>query len=181
MNAPVTCRPSELIETDALALARLLQVVWPQAVEDVEQYAIGLRQESPDRPDNRNHIIWEAGKPIAAAQTFARTIHFAGQSLTVLALARVCAEPTQQGRGLGAQIVRRAFEPVDSGRYALSLYQTGVPGFYEKLGAKRVDNEFFNAKADNPDESPWWNDYIMIYPGIADWPAGRIDLNGPGY
>jgi hypothetical protein len=60
----------------------------------------------------------------------------------------------------------------------LSLFQTGVPEFYEAMGARLVTNRFVNGESQ---ENPFWDTCEMIYPATAGWPDGPIDLNGPGY
>jgi hypothetical protein len=44
-----------------------------------------------------------------------------------------------------------------------------------------VDNRFVNSTAEDPHASPFWDRVIMRYPAKAGWPAGEIDLRGPGW
>ena len=79
-------------------------------------------------------------------------------------------------------IARSAFERVDSQLFPISLFQTGVPNFYLKLGARVIDNRFVNSKNKAaPNENPWWDTSVMIYPSSYEWTEGTIDLNGSGY
>lgn len=165
----------------ALGIARLLQETWPAHVDSAAKLAEALMVVRPDKPDSVFYARWDGERVIASAQTFARTIYFSSECQTILALAGVCVDPDYRGRGLGAEIVRRAWKPVDEGRFSLSLFQTGAPGFYERLGARLVDNRFVNRLTAESNVSPWWDPHVMIYPADADWPTARIDLNGPGY
>jgi hypothetical protein len=80
-------------------------------------------------------------------------------------------------------VVERAFAMVSEGVFQWSLFQTGqgTKAFYEKLGARVVDNRFINSKSENPSANPWWEPLAMAYPSGPGWPEGQIDLNGPGY
>lgn len=135
-------------------------------------------------------VALEGEKPVATACTFAREIRTPRGLLTVQALAGVCSAPERRGDGLGVAITRAAFGEIDAGRFPLSLFQTNVPDFYAKLGARIVTNPFINSRFDPADpaqigrgtrEKPWWSTHAMIYPGTFDWPEGEIDLLGLGY
>ena len=101
--------------------------------------------------------------------------------MDVLGLAGVKTHPDFRLQGLGARVVRATLAYVDDGTFPLSLFQTNVPGFYEKLGARLVDNRFVNSLAADPQGRPWWSGHTMIYPAGADWPDGEIDLVGPAW
>lgn len=176
-----THRTGELNHEKVLRVARLLRHVWPRSTKTLDYFVSLIADESPERADGKSHVVWEDEDPIAFAHTFRRTIRFAEGAMDVMALARVCVHPDRQGRGLGAALVRKAFASVDSGVYRVALFQTEIPDFYRKLGAVTVDNAFRDGTADDATASPWWDDNIMIYPGVPDWPAGMIDLNGPAY
>ncbi len=120
----------------------------------------------------------ESGAVAAHALVFARTVFTVQGPLTVGALATVCVDPANRGQGWGADVVRAAFEYLPELGAPVALFQTGVPGFYEKLGARQVTNRFVNG--DNPN-NPFWDICEMIYPASFDWSEGQIDLNGPGY
>ena len=79
-------------------------------------------------------------------------------------------------------IVQEAFKRVDQGEFPVSLFQTTLPQFYEKLGAVEVKNRFVNSKNnDAPNANPWTDDHVMIYGNNSLWPEGQIDLNGKDY
>lgn len=173
--------PETLTDEQRLAIAHLLKRVWPENVGEPSEMAERLRGADSLRPDWTIYMIWQGERAVASAQTFARTVSIEGEERTVLALAGVCVDPDLRGSGLGAEIVRLALAPVDDGRYELSLYQTGVPDFYRRLGACTVGNVFVNSHAEEPEKNPWWNDHVIVYPASAKWPAGKVDLLGPGY
>lgn len=175
---------TKLSEREATAILSLINNVWPSKemslAELVAEWLMG-RSEVASR-GSLHFVIWEESRVIAYANTFARQIHTSAGVLSVMGLSGVCVESTRRGKGLGKAIVRRAFEQVDGGLFPVSLYQTGVPLFYEALGARIVHNRFVNSKnIDNPQANPWWDQCVMIYPARYDWSDGPIDLNGGGY
>lgn len=181
----VAYRHSELSESEATAMLSLLNNVWPSKEKSlpelVEEWLTG-RSEVASRDNLQHIVIWEEGRVIAYANTFARQIHTSAGVLTVMGLSGVCVASSCRGKGLGKAIVRRAFEQVDRGLFPVSLYQTGVRLFYEKLGARIVHNTFVNSKnIEDPQANPWWDLCVMIYPARYDWPEEAIDLNGRGY
>ncbi len=121
------------------------------------------------------------GKIIATADSFLRRIATPAGPLRVLALAGVACLPQHRGNGYGRRVARTMLQRVDQRAFDLSLFQTGVAPFYEKLGCRLVSNRFVNSLADDPAANPWWNPQVMIYPAAAGWPDGTIDLLGPGY
>ena len=129
--------------------------------------------------------LWRGEELAAVAMWFPRVVKTANGPLRVLALAGVCSAPELRGRGLGRRVVREAFGAVDRGEYAVALFQTPVPEFYAKLGARPVPNVFGNSRFKVGDrgtaERPWWDPHVMIYPAPFPWPEGPIDLLGPGY
>lgn len=115
------------------------------------------------------------------AELFPRTIYCENGPLQVWGLASVCVAKSSQGSGIGKTLVKACFQEVDH-RKEVCLFQTMVPGFYDKLGCRIIDNTIINHKnQETPDKNPFWDDFIMIYPASYDWPEGTIDLNGLGY
>ena len=99
-----------------------------------------------------------------------------------MALSGVCVSPNKRGEGLGKKLILKAFKKIDNSDYKVCLFQTGIPLFYKKLGAKIINNRFYNNKdKENLQKNPWRDNYIMIYPNNYKWPNEDIDLNGPGY
>ena len=121
------------------------------------------------------------GRIVAACNLLPRRILTAGGPLDVLALAGVKTLPEFRLRGFGAAVVRAAFHYVDNGVFAAGLFQTRVPGFYEKLGCRAVGNVFFNSLAEDPGTTPWWDPNHMVYPAAFAWPEGPVDLLGPAW
>lgn len=120
----------------------------------------------------------ESAEVLAHSLIFRRDIITVNGPLGVGALATVCVDSEYRGRGWGADVVRAAFQYLPELGVEVSLFQTGVQAFYEKLGGRLVTNRFVNG--DNPN-NPFWDTCEMIYPATFDWPDGQIDLNGPGY
>lgn len=172
---------AELTPEQVRSIVSLRVEVWPKEKrlgELIDAFTRG--REGTDGQEF--FIVWNHDEAIAQAEIFPRTIGTANGDMLVMALAGVCVSPGRQGEGLGRTVVREAFRQVDAGGYPISLFQTGVPDFYRKLGAATVHNEFRDGtNRDAPESSPWWEPHIMIYPGNAVWPAGLIDLNGRGY
>lgn len=163
-------------------IARLWFEIWPKPNLTAKDYAESLQEASPERPQRRFHLILHGSGVIAVAETFAREINHADGPMTVMALASVCSSTARRGQGLGRAVTRSALERVDRGEFPLSLFQTPVPAFYARLGARTVENRFYNSRAPrDPQANPFWDPHIMIYPATAAWPNGPIDLGGPGY
>ncbi|HJQ79701.1 MAG TPA: GNAT family N-acetyltransferase, partial [Lacipirellulaceae bacterium] len=150
------------------------------AAEMVRQW---LSYAGPEEQHPRSYVVREGDRVIAHASFDPRTISTGDKEITVLALARVCSDPAVRGRKLGQAVVQAAFELVDQGAFPFSLFQTTneVQPFYERLGAVRIHNRFVNSLATDSKADPWWNPVIMRYPDGPGWPAGEIDLRGPGW
>ena len=115
------------------------------------------------------------------AEVFPRTIFSEDGPMETWGLGSVCVTKERQGEGIGRKIVEACFQEVDRHK-GVSLFQTGVPGFYEKLNCEAVHNRFINKlDKEQPEANPFWDEYVMIYPKGAKWPTGTIDLNGKGY
>jgi len=166
-----------------LAIESLINSVWPhptKTVEDLAKYAFGQAKLSDEK--SVRTVVWENDKALAHARIFPRTIVTQGGELTVAALAGVCVSEARRGDGLGKLVVENLFRKLAGLGFPITLFQTGVPEFYKKLGAKLVFNTFINSQhQSNPKANPWWDDYVMIYPADYMLPDGEIDLNGKGY
>jgi predicted N-acetyltransferase YhbS len=179
-------RDADLSAPEIESIVRLVDKVWP--AKD-RTFADRLRQFTSWVEENRRTgfevislVVWDGGQAVAHARTFPRLIHCQSTDLTIMGLAGVCVSPERRGEGLGRDIVRKAFERVDGGEFVVSLFQTAVPGFYTKLGARCISNRFVNSQnSEDPEANPWWDPNIMIYPAGATWPEGTIDLNGQAY
>ncbi|MCB0260223.1 MAG: GNAT family N-acetyltransferase [Calditrichaeota bacterium] len=166
------------------SIVTLLNWVWPDPRRGVEELVEDFirRSRLPERAPNERVVIWGEERPLALADSYARRIFTADGGMEVQALNSVCVDPAFRGLGLGREAALAAFARIGRGDFPLALFQTGVPQFYEKLGARPVSNRFINRRhPENPQANPWWEANVMIYPGNAPWPDGVIDLNGNGY
>ena len=135
------------------------------------------------------------GRVVANACTLVRRIEPAGGEagggevgggggpLEVMGLFDVSSDPAERGRGLGELVTRHALARMGVDAPTVCLFQTGgARSFYERLGARVINNRFTNPlNADAPDASPFTDEVVMLYPGDAPWPDGPIDLRGPGW
>lgn len=186
MSTPeATVHPFNHLAVDQVSnIVRLVNTIWPKTDVSFEELVAMTYKRRGDNARRQFVVVWEGENPVASAETFPRTIkHSSGKTLEALGLAGVCVMPAHRGRGLGKLVVQKAFEQVDRGEYPLSLFQTGVPTFYRRLGAVEVNNTFENsAIVAAPERSLWWEPFVMVYPGTAAWPRDAIvDLNGPAY
>lgn len=171
----------------ATRIVELTNSIWPKPEKTESQLVQDLLQQAqlPDSPiasRGSRFVIWENECVVAHAHVFVRRISASPTEMDVLALAGVCTDPALRGHGMGTAVVRRSFEKLTELDLDVCLFQTGVVPFYEKLGARPVENRFANRQnASDPTANPWWDKAVMIYPADADWPEGEIDLGGAGY
>jgi predicted N-acetyltransferase YhbS len=178
---------SKLNLQQATRIVKLTNSIWPKPEKTESQLVQNLLRQAqlsdtPMASRCSQFVIWEGDRVVAHAQVFVRKIFTAPAEIDVLALAGVCTDPTVRGQGMGAAVVLRGFEKLTELDLSVCLFQTGVVPFYEKLGARTVENRFVNRQhASDPATNPWWDKAVMIYPADADWPGGEIDLGGAGY
>jgi GNAT superfamily N-acetyltransferase len=161
------------------ALEHLESLVWPPqpGIPGPEMDPIAER-----RARIAAIVSGPGGSILAHAELFTRTMACEGQAFEVSCLAGVCTHPDWRGRGLGALVVRQLFELIDKGERPAALWQTRVSAFYEKLGARLVQNRIVNSRhPEDRGKCPFWDPQHMIYPATARWPVGTIDLCGLGY
>ena len=177
-----------LTAAQARGIAELVNKVWPKpgvTVEDRARRLLSIAQghEGPEALAARSFVVFEMGRVLAHAAVMPRTIGTDAGAVAIGALLLVCSDPHQRGRGLGETVARAAFSLVDEGQYPWILFQTKekVRPFYEKLGCTLVENRIVNSRGENPESNPFWDEIVMRYPAQGDWPAGTIDLRGPGY
>jgi predicted N-acetyltransferase YhbS len=177
-----------LTPEQALNIGELLVRIWPKpnvTAEDraQQQLAFGKTYTGGDAQAPRSFVVLDGGRVIAHSLIFGRSIRTADGEMTIAALARVCSDPERRGQGLGDAVVRAAFDPVDAGNFPYSLFQTShkVRPFYERLGCVLVTNPITNSLGESPKVNPFWDEIVMRYPSAGEWPAGTIDLRGPGY
>lgn len=131
----------------------------------------------PALNDHLIHILSDGEAVLAVSRTFRHSVNVAGQAQPVVALASVATRPDQRGHGYGAAVVRQAFAGMRGDEVA--LYQTKVPDFYRKLGARELVDAVVVNRRD--DRQAFWDPHTIIFPASYRWPAGEIDLNGPGW
>jgi len=165
----------------------LMHEIWPKPGADANKSADAAMQRQVRGEYVPGQQLWcvvrQGDRVMASAGTFPRRITVGTQAMTVLALAGVCTRPEARQRGLGAAVVKASFARVDSGAFAFLLFQTSWRNepWYRGLGAARIDNRCVNSLAQDPQANPWWDEIVMAYPAARAFPAGTIDLLGPGY
>lgn len=183
----------ELPEDTVMDLAVLRCLIYPDPAIDAARAADSMRQtwRGYDGPA-RDAAVWfiarePSGRVVANAIMYPKHIRTPQGPLDVAGLASVMSHPEVRGQGYGNAVVAAAFEWLDRSPYNWSLFQTsyGVRPFYERLGARLIDNLFVNSTdAKNPTARPWWNDVTMIRPAAHcndAWPEGQIDLLGKAW
>lgn len=182
MRVPQLTTPASLTRKQVMGVLELMAATWPPKEVNPKSVEEKVDDYYAKNDEKEVIIVMDGSKVIGYAAIFPREVNTPNGSLTVMALANVCVIADWQNKGLGKAIVKRAFEQLGQGKYWVSLFQTGVPEFYEKLGGKRVHNVFVNRKQSvDPLKNPWSDDHVMTYPEGFPWPEGEIDLNGPGY
>lgn len=181
MNAIQIFRPEDEIPLEtAVAIVELTRQVWPPDEGTPPPDVAEIRARWKER--GAFIVVRQDNTVIAHAQIFRREIKIAQGILPAGALAGVCVHPEQRGHGYGAEVVRTAFKLLPEINSEVSLFQTGVPQFYQKLGARLIQNPLFDGtREDGKRENPFWEPNAMIYPATFHWPEGEIDLNGPGF
>ncbi len=172
-------RLSTLDRVEMERFAALAASIWsPGEPPDVDKLlAEAATPDSELRSDEQAHMIRAGERVIAAARSFRRIVSVAGDSFPILALAGVCADERWRGQGLGAAVVRGAWARLD-GPMAVSLFQTAVPDFYRKLGARCLSVAIVRS---GHAARPFWDPFAMIFPAEAAWPEGPVDIRGPGW
>ena len=186
MNDVIEYFQTEITEAQARQIVALTNKVWPDSQKTIDQrlqFILGSSEsEAPEERESLRFVVWENGVAIAHARTFRRTVYVGDRALDVLALAGVCTDDTARGRGLGALVVKKAFEQVDRQEFEFSLFQTGVPEFYKKLNCQLIQNKIIDrTNFADPENNPFWDRFVMTYPADQVWPEGVVDLNGKGY
>ncbi len=178
---------TELTEDIARPIAELAMAAFQSSRMSIDQRVARMlsakASKDPEMTTCRRYVIWEGGQAIAHARIFIRVVTVEDRDIPVLALATVCSHPDFRGKGLGAKVTLRAFELIGQvGWPDVSLFQTPVAPFYEKLNSRIVTNKFVNGTNEaDPMGNPWRDDTQMIYPSEYAWPEGTVDLNGPDY
>lgn len=172
-------------EEELRAVCTLIWQTWPWH-HSFEEAFLDFKKNIPanaiNGTDRLRFVVYDEALVVAHASIFPRTIHTEQGSMLVGALSGVCTHDKYRRQGLGAHVVRAAFERVDQGEFPVSLWMTNIPTFYEKLGGRIIKNTWINThNTTQPDIDPWPDELKMIYPANHKWPDGVIDLNGSVY
>jgi len=163
-------------------IVRFLDRVWPSQDPDYSSMAQGVHDWVREDPSIQLLLVWKENKLVGHARLFQRVVKCEGRQIALLALSSVCSHPLFRGQGIGRILVERAFEEVNLSHYPVCLFQTEKNDFYKRLGAVEVKNTFTNKlNKRSPQDNPWWEPHVMIYPDYPHWPEGAIDLNGPAF
>ena len=161
-------------------IVKLLRSVWPSSnPEDTFEKDLEKFTNLNTGDFEKNIICFDDNEITGFTRIFKREIIIGDNRLNNMALTNVCVKKEYRGNGIGRQVVQNAFSFVDNSEFVCSVFQTRVPDFYLKLGAKIIHNEVINSQ-DLP-ENPFWDPFIIIYPGSFETSNGRIILNGKGY
>lgn len=175
-------RESELSEEEILAIERLIFATWPPKNEKVLTEAALLEDYKKRTPGKTSFLLLNDHELIGYAETFVRKIITEDGPLSITGLGAVCVNSTHRGKGLGARIVAHIFKKISQSEVPVCLFQTAVPGFYEKMNCRKINNTFYNSlDLKSPQSDPFWDPYRMIFPKDFLWPNGKIDLNGKGF
>lgn len=186
MNFIEVCKESELTEKKLVAITRLLYDVFVTDGRTFEEVLAAVKERMASRKGSLEEtiklVVWDQEEPVAHAGYFCREIYTQAGSIFVGALTGVCVRKSHRGKGLGRRVVKAYFDQIDQGVFSVGLWQTEVPDFYARLGARIISNPFFNSQnSENPHADPWPGEVKMIYPPDYPWPEGVIDLNGHAY
>jgi len=166
---------------DLLRWVDLHRLVW-QSLQDREALLarrLGQRDaaQTAQWSQAQVHLVRRAGQIAAICYSFHRVIALGSTQRTVLALAGVSTHPDWRRQGLGATVVRAAWARV-AAPVTVCLFQTDVPAWYERLGARCIDNRIANSIGDG---RAFWSSHAMIFPSAGPWTSDPIDLLGPGW
>jgi hypothetical protein len=182
-DLPVENLPFEFVSPALRREIVILQnLVWPSKDQSLEQRIEKALTEPTPNTDVKSQVIWhivrEDGALMAISQSFRRVVATeSGKRFPVLALASVVARPEFRGRGYAKAAVRTAWARLGP-EIPVSFFQTGVPAFYERIGARLVSNRIYDSTGA---DCAFWEPHAMIYPAAAPWSGEGIDLLGRGW
>jgi GNAT superfamily N-acetyltransferase len=170
---------AQLTQKDLEDIVILTRTVWPPKEPYDLQKVVEYYRNHPMPPVEKHFLIRHEGRLVGYSQSFARDLTAGGRTIRNMALCAVCVHPEARKFGYGRDLVKAAFGFVDNGIFECSVFQTSVPGFYEKLGSKVITTKFFDGV--NKNDKPWWDPIVMVYPAAFDLGQGPVDLNGGAY
>ncbi|MGD0339477.1 MAG: GNAT family N-acetyltransferase [Bacteroidota bacterium] len=157
--------------------------IWPSknGIDNIAERTKSYMKENSTH-FNKVILLWEDHTVAGHAEIFDREIFSNNRKIRNMALGGVCVRPSYRGKDFGKIVVQKVFHYIDIGQFECSVFQTNIPQFYDKLGAKIIYNKFFNSQNKGNDITiPDWGPYIMVYPKEYAFDNFDIDLNGNGY
>jgi predicted N-acetyltransferase YhbS len=157
-----------------------LRTIWPSTDPDfsIEQ-DVTKAMNKPETKFWKNIKVTDNNSLIGYANIFDRPIRIGSLLVNNMALASVCVKTEYRKAGIGHTIIKKIFEFIDNKTFECSVFQTAVPEFYIKAGAKKIDNSIINSLNEN--KYPFWDPHVFIYPSSYLLSNEIIDLIGPGY
>ena len=172
----------EVGNKERLIIQELIKKTWPEPGDKILNEKELLNDFETRTPGKTSYLLYQAEELIGYAETFKRKMITSEGPLKVLSLGAVCVDNAYRGQGHGARIIKYIFNNFSTTGTEVCLFQTGVPGFYEKLNSKIVKNQFVNSlNTKDPNTNPFWDEYTMIYPAHYNWPKGKVDIQGKGF
>src|SRR5262245_6941807 len=116
---------SKLSRDEIVAVISLVNSIWPNKEKTVDQmvedYHDSYRRYWAQYPGTARlsvrHLAWEDGRLVGHASSFERCVISEGLETPVMALSGVCVAPDCRGKGIGAELVRQAFQRIRSGEF----------------------------------------------------------------
>lgn len=169
---------AELDDSTRRSCGELWSTVWPSdgvtAVDRVEK----VNERDASCEAHQVHLAMRDGVVLAVSRTFLHTVRLGDIEQPIVALASVCSSPDHRGEGLGDAVVTEAFLRVLETGFP-SLFQTGVPAFYERGGSRIITNHIMTSV---PNATPFTDERAMIHPGNTPWDDSKtIDLLSSGW
>ena len=112
-------------------VARLLHETWPDP-EWPQERILKTIQTMNDQQKYRI-LAWQDQRLVGHATFLPGVIATNRGTLSIMQFAGVCVCAKLRGRQIGRKVVEWAFEKVGQPGFDVALFQTDVPGFYEKL------------------------------------------------
>lgn len=168
----------ELDDSTRRNCAELWTMVWPSDGVTADDRVERVDERDASCEAHQVHLAMRDGVVLAVSRTFLHTVRLGDVTQPIVALASVCSSPNHRGEGLGDAVVVEAFRRVLETGFP-SLFQTGVPTFYERFGSRIITNHIMTSA---PNAMPFTDDCAMIHPGDTPWDDRKtIDLLSSGW
>ncbi|WP_282125300.1 GNAT family N-acetyltransferase [Marinifilum flexuosum] len=164
-------------------IVELLSSIWPPIEESIDiNQMIQTYSTTPLYSFHKVLLYFKDEELIGHTEVFNREVFVGTNKMEILALAGVCVKLEFRGKDIGFSMVENAFRFVDNGKFKCSIFQTNVPGFYERIECKQIQNRFVNRKSKTDvNKNPWRDPFVMLYPESLNLGLSEIDLNGECY